>query len=376
MKIRLTLTPGFTTSFTSALMLMLAQSGMVWAAVDNHLMSEPITPNQFITVETTAMPQVIQLDGVVEPVNQGTVAAQTSGRVIGVYVDVNDHVSQGQVLLEISAVQQSASLDAAQAQLASALAQNREAQAQVNRYRQLFPKGAISRDQMDSAEARAKSSAAAVQSAQAQVAQAKESLGYTSIRAPYAGVVTERHVELGETVAPGTPLVSGFSLQKMRIETSIPQRYHTKVQTASQFRVMAPSHEAVTPTDYSLFSYADPQSHHFKLRLSLPDNTASLVPGMWVKTEFVYASRNVLMIPQTAVIRRAELSAVYRLVSEDLVPDDLVTEDRVPDARVLNPVRLGQTYGDYVEVLSGLEPGDRIANPAIPAQTVSVTEGQ
>ena len=369
MKIRLTLTPGFTTSFTSALMFMLAQSGVVWANVDKQLMSE--TPNQFVTVETTAMPQVILLDGVVEPVNQGTVAAQTSGRVIGVYVDVNDHVSQGQVLLEISAVQQSAALDAAQARLASALAQNREAQAQVNRYRQLFPKGAISRDQMDSAEARAKSSAAAVQSAQAQVAQAKESLGYTSITAPYAGVVTERHVELGETVAPGTPLVSGFSLQKLRIETSIPQRYHTKVQTVSQFRVMAPSHEAVTPTEYSLFSYADPQSHNFKLRLSLPDNTASLVPGMWVKTEFVYASRNVLMIPQTAVIRRAELSAVYRLL-----PEDLVTEDLVPDARVLNPVRLGQTYGDYVEVLSGLEPGDRIANPAIPAQTASVTEGQ
>ncbi|EKO3965727.1 efflux RND transporter periplasmic adaptor subunit [Vibrio fluvialis] len=330
---------------TLSIMAALSQSGLVHAE----------TVNNVFTVKSEPMPQVIQLDGVVEPVNQGTVAAQTSGRVIGVFVDVNDHVTQGQVLLEISDVQQSASLDAAQAQLASALAQNREAQAQVNRYRQLFPKGAISRDQMDSAEARARSAAASVKSAQAAVAQAKESLGYTNITAPYAGVVTQRHVELGETVAPGTPLISGFSLEKLRVETDIPQRYQDKVKEEAQFHVLAPSGDAVMPTDYSLFSYADPQSHNFKIRLSLPDNTPLLVPGMWVKTDFQYSSRDVLLVPSSAVIRRAELSAVYRIVN---------------DARMLNPIRLGQTYGDYVEVLSGLEPGDVIAT------TVLAAEGQ
>lgn len=330
--------------FALSILAALAQSGAAYAATDN-----------LYTVKSQPMPQVIQLDGVIEAVNQGTVAAQTSGRVIGVFVDVNDRVKQGQVLLEISDVQQSASLDAAQAQLAGALAQNREAQAQVNRYRQLFPKGAISRDQMDSAEARARSTAASVKSAQAAVAQAKESLGYTSITAPYAGVVTQRHVELGETVAPGTPLVSGFSLEKLRVETDIPQRYQDKVTAEDQFHVLAPSGEAVMPIDYSLFSYADPKSHNFKIRLSLPDNTAALVPGMWVKTDFQYSSRNVLLVPCSAVIRRAELSAVYRIQG---------------DARVLNPIRLGQTYGDYVEVLSGLEAGDVIAT------TILATEGQ
>ncbi|MCE7609859.1 efflux RND transporter periplasmic adaptor subunit, partial [Vibrio fluvialis] len=91
------------------------------------------------------------------------------------------------------------------------------------------------------------------------------------------------------------------------------------------------------------------------IRLSLPDNTPLLVPGMWVKTDFQYSSRDVLLVPSSAVIRRAELSAVYRVVN---------------DARILNPIRLGQTYGDYVEVLSGLEPGDVIAT------TVLAAEGQ
>lgn len=306
------------------------------------------------TVKSERLPQRVELDGVVQPVNKGTVAAQTSGRVVGLYVDVNDYVKSGEVLLEISAVQQSASLDASQAQLTSAEAQNREAQAQVKRYRLLFPKGAISQDQMDGAEAKARSSAAAVKAAKAAVSQAKESLGYTNITAPYDGVVTQRHVELGETVSPGMALISGFSLDKLRVETEIPQRYQPNVTTIDQFQVIAPSGEKITPTEFSLFSYADPQSHTFKIRLDLPqtgqfNSAETLMPGMWVKTEFNYGQRDVMLVPNSAVLRRAELSAVYRMVDEQ---------------RILNPVRLGQTYGEYVEVLSGLEQGDTVVSRA------------
>ncbi|MCZ4370275.1 efflux RND transporter periplasmic adaptor subunit [Vibrio diazotrophicus] len=304
-------------------------------------------------VKSESLAQVVQLDGVVQPINQGTVASQTSGRIVGLNVDVNDYVKKGTVLLEISAVQQSASLDAAQAQLASAIAQDREAQAQVKRYRQLFPKGAISQDVMDSAEARARSASAAVKSAQAAVAQAKESLGYTSVTAPYDGVVTQRHVELGETVAPGTPLVSGFSIDKLRIETEIPQRYQPSVSDVAQFEVVSPQGERILPTQYSLFSYADPQSHTFKIRLNLPEDISTFVPGMWVKTEFHYGNRDTILIPNSSVVRRAELSSVYRIQD---------------DSRVLNPVRLGQTYGDYTEVLSGLEEGDVISTTALNAE--------
>ncbi len=305
---------------------------------------------QLYTVNLEPLSQVIHLDGVVQPINQGTVAAQTSGRIVSLNVDVNDYVKEGAVLLEISAVQQSASLDAAQAQLSSAEAQNREAQAQLKRFTQLFPKGAISQDQMDSAQARARSAAASVKSAQANVEQAKELLGYTSVTAPYDGIVTKRHVELGETVAPGTPLLSGYALNVLRVETDIPQRYQARVETVDQFQVVAPSGEEIAPTDMSLFSYADPQSHTFKIRLSLPENTDAVVPGMWVKTEFVYGEKETLVIPSTAVLRRGELSSVYRIQNQQ---------------RVLNPVRLGQEYGDYVEVLSGLEEGDVISTVAL-----------
>ncbi len=302
------------------------------------------------TVKNDSIPNIIELDGVVQAVNQGTVAAQTSGRIVGLYVDVNDFVKEGTVLLEISATQQSATLDAANAQLTGAIAQNRDAQSQVKRYRLLFPKGAISREQMDSAEARAKSAAAAVKAARATVEQAKDALGYTSVKAPYDGVVTKRFVELGETVAPGMPLLSGYGLNELRVETHIPQRYQPEVNDVEQFQVRTSRDELLWPTKYSLFSYADPQSHTFTIRLDLPADAKGLLPGMWVKTDFNYGSRDVMIVPKESVIRRGELSSVYRW------------EDEHP---VLNPVRIGHDYGSYVEVLSGLELGDQIVSKAV-----------
>lgn len=303
------------------------------------------------TAALQTVPQSIILDGTVQPVNQGTVAAQTSGTVVALNVDVNDFVTQGTVLLEISAVQQSAALDSAQAQLTSAKAQNTEAQAQVKRFRQLMPKGAISQDQMDAAESRARSSAAAVKSAEAAVAQAKESLGYTSVTAPYDGVVTKRFVELGETVAPGTPLLSGFSLQQLRIETEIPQRYRAYVESPQQFVIDNGAQVSAEPVSYNLFQYADPSSHSYPIRLNLPDNQTEFMPGSWVKTRFSYGERQLLLVPKQAVIRRAELSVVYRL-------DD-------QGNAILNPIRLGQEFEESFEVLSGLEVGDRITTDLI-----------
>jgi RND family efflux transporter MFP subunit len=313
-------------------------------------LSASSSAQQLFTVKQDTIPNMVELDGVVQAVNQGTVAAQTSGRIVGIYVDLNDLVKKDSVLLEISAIQQSASLDAANAQLTSAVARNREVQAQVNRYRLLFPKGAISREQMESADASAKSSAAEVKAAQAAVTQAKDSLGYTSVKAPYDGVVTQRFVELGETVAPGTPLFSGYGLKQLRVETHIPQRYQTKVNSVDQFQVKASDGGSFYPTQYSLFSYADPQSHTFTIRLDLPEKAHHLLPGMWVKTDFNYGSRQALIVPKESVIRRGELSAVYRWVD---------------DHSVLNPIRLGQDFGSYVEVLSGLELGDEIVSKAV-----------
>ncbi|CAM3942590.1 Multidrug resistance protein MdtA precursor [Vibrio aerogenes CECT 7868] len=320
----------------------------VWIVIGlNGLLCTPVFAQESYTVSETTIPVVVTFDGVVEPVNQGTVAAQTSGRVVGVYAGVNDYVKAGSVLLEISATQQTAAFDAANAQLSQAVAQNREAQAQLQRYQRLSDQGVVTQDQLDSADARARSSAALVKSAQAAVTKAKDALGYTRIRAPYDGIVTARHVELGETVSPGTLLFSGYGLDSLRVKAGIPQRYRTRVKMLNQFRVETPDGILRQPASFSLFRYLDPQTHTSTVRLYLSDtDSRELTPGMWVKIRFESGKKTVITVPQQAIFFRGELSAVYRKTVEGLM---------------LTPVRLGPVSGHQVEVLAGLEVGDQVS---------------
>ena len=306
-------------------------------------------PNSIHQVTMSTIPKVVEFDGNVQPVNRGTVAAQTSGTVVGVLAQVNDIVAKGTPLLEISSVEQQAQLNSAIAALNSAEARNNEAQSLLKRYQTLLPKGAISQEQLDSAIANAKATKAAVTRAQAAVDQARERLGYTKILAPYAGIVTERHVELGESVAPGTPLLSGFALDKLRVEVALPQVLFNQVKQADQFSIITPNSSVLIPVSTQLFHYADSQSHTFTLRLNLADNVPDLMPGMWVKVRFYYGQRNALFIPQDFVVQRGEFATVYVKQQQH---------------KIMVPIRLGARYGEMIEVLSGLRIGDLVvANP-------------
>ncbi|WP_260391652.1 efflux RND transporter periplasmic adaptor subunit, partial [Aeromonas enteropelogenes] len=171
---------------------------------------------EVLTVSPRQISDWLTLDGTVSAINQGTVAAQTSGRVSRMLVDVNDEVQAGQPLLEISGKEQFAAVTGAQARVARAQAQQVEAERQLARFQALIAKGVITRAQLDTAQASDRAARAEVNAAEAALTQAREAYGYTRILAPYAGVVTKRLVELGETVAPGTPLLSGFSLDALR----------------------------------------------------------------------------------------------------------------------------------------------------------------
>ena len=309
------------------------------------------TPNfDVITVEVGTVDNWQELDGSLEAINRGTVSAQTSGRIVGLHYDVNDYVPKGEIILEITSKEQSARLRAAKAQLAQAKAQNTEAQLQLKRYRDLFPKGAISKGQLDNAIASAKSTSSAVKASQAQIDEAKEALGYTLVRAPYAGIVTARYVELGETVAAGTQLYSGVSLDKMRVVIEVPQRYLKSINKETQFVIHTNDGQDIVSNDFTLFSYADKQTHSFKVRIYLPElNDGSLLPGMWVKASFIIGQREALFVPKEAVIRQSELSAVYI---------------KMNDKFLLRQVRLGRLVGSQYEILAGLRHGEQIAADA------------
>lgn len=302
-------------------------------------------PFETMTVAYEVAPRERVWDGRIEAVNQGTVSAQTSGRVAELPFDVNDFVESGAVIMRFTDTEQRAALDRAEAALAEARARLANAETEFERAETMIANNTISRSRFDQTKAERDAARARFNAAVAGVQTAKEQLEYTVVRAPYAGIVSERHVELGELVSPGQPLISGLSLQSLRVNVDVPQSMFRAVHTIGKAFVYVDD-ARIAADSLTFFPVADTGSNTFRVRVNLPDGAATLYPGMFVKVGFVVGETERLLIPASAVVRRSELSGVY--VSDG---------ERV----ALRQVRLGRTYDGSIEVLAGLNAGEAIA---------------
>jgi RND family efflux transporter MFP subunit len=303
-------------------------------------------PLDTIAVRLEHTPLERQLDGAIEAVNQGTVSAQTSGRVAEILYDVNDFVPAGAVIMRLRATEQRAGLAQAEAALREAAAREAEAQTRFRRIAEMHERKVVPKATLDEAAANRDAAVARLAATRAAVQSAREGVGYTEIRAPYAGVVTKRHVEAGETVSPGTPLMSGLSLQYLRVTVDVPQSVVEQVRRIGKAAVYVDGRR-VEAVDLTVFPVAASPSNTFRARLDLPENATDLYPGMFVKVGFVVGEVDRLLVPERALVRRSEVTAVY-------VVD--------PGGRTsLRQVRTGHRFGDRVEVLAGIAPGERVA---------------
>lgn len=287
-------------------------------------------------------------DGTMEAVREATLSAQTAGRVTRVDVDVNDRVAAGQVLLRLTVVEQQAGVDAARAQLRAAEASAVEAERQYRRFAELAKGDYVSRAQLDQTRAARDAAFAARDAARAQVATAGQGADYTTLRAPYAGVVAARLVEPGEAVHPGQPLLTVYAPEDLRIEVQVPQSAADAIRARPQARVRFDDGRAVDARAVVVHPTADPASHSVLVRVLLPRQDRLPAPGAVAKVEFpVRDAGRSLRVPSSAVLRRGELTAVY-----------VVQDGRV----LLRQVRLGAATGETVDVLAGLRAGDVVAS--------------
>lgn len=298
-----------------------------------------------VPVAREAVPQRHVFSGRVEAVRQSTVSAQTSGRVAAVYADLGDHLPAGARILSLMGVEQRQALEAAEAALAEAQAQARVTSQEYQRISELAARNLAARAELDRVTAAQRAAQARVASARAGVERMREQLGYTDVLAPYGGVVSARHVELGELVQPGTPLMSGFDPEALRVRVDLPQGIARQVTEVAQIQVQTEG-APVVPVRWVRSPVADPLSSTVQVRLDLPEGMAGLMPGQYVATTVALPARPRLLVPVACVVRRAEVTAVY-----------VVREGRP----VLRHVRLGEVFGERVEVLAGVEDTDLIA---------------
>jgi RND family efflux transporter MFP subunit len=314
------------------------------------------------------------VDGVVEAVNQATITAQTSGQVLEVNFDVDDFVKKGRVLVRLKSIEQKASLNQVQARVAEAKAYLNAAQKEYDRVKKLRIKRVVSEALLDKTEADLEASKARVNAAKADVRQVKQRVDYTTVKAPYSGIVLERHIQRGEIASLGQPIMTGFSPDNLRAVVTIPQSRIAAIRQHKKARIILnvePKVHRFKGKKLTIAPYADAKTHTFRIRVYFPRKAKGVYPGMFTKVAFVVGQERRLVIPASSVAYRGEVRAVY------------VVDDKGEQIS-MRQIRLGRTHASMIEILAGLDEGEKIATNPVDAaimlktqrnQAIPATEG-
>lgn len=305
-----------------------------------------------------------------------TVSARILSNITAVPVAEGQFVKAGQSVIELDQREMQAALTAAQAARAeadSAIAAAKQAvaaaQAQLDlaavthgRYEELLGKKSVSQQEYDQAAARLRGAEAAVQMARSQkaqaeakraqaeagIAQAETRLQYARITAPVSGYVVKRLVDPGAMAAPGTPLLEIEQAGGYRLEVGVPESQLGSLSTGQTLPIEIDALGEDGPTGariVEIIPAVDPGSRTFVAKLALPAHPG-LRSGLYGRAFLPGAEQTILTVPLSAVVSRGQLRSVF-----------VVEGDRI----VRRLVTLGAAADDRVEVLSGLEAGDRVA---------------
>jgi RND family efflux transporter MFP subunit len=297
--------------------------------------------------QSATVSQERSFDGIVEAVRKSTVSAQVSARIEELPFDVDDYVERGDIIVRFRNQAAVANLKQAEAASQEAAARLQESRANHGRIEQLFEQNRVSRADMDRATADLQSAQARVEAAEGALIAAREQNENTVVRAPFSGIVEARHVEIGEMATVGTPLMTGLSLEHLRVVVDVPQSDIAALRGDGEARVDLPNGTSMETRELRIFPYADPATHTFRVRLRLAEGQHGVYPGMWVKVRFRTGEEEALLVPEEAVVQRSELTAVY-----------VLGEDGTPRLR---QVRLGRLLPDDMRVIqAGLEAGETV----------------
>ncbi|MCS6302054.1 MAG: efflux RND transporter periplasmic adaptor subunit [Nitrospira sp.] len=286
-----------------------------------------------VEAKHTSVPIRVEVTGQVAPLFQATLSSRIQGTIDKLLVREGVKVSKGQLLIQLD----SRDLEA---DLARADAEVENTKVQLDRMNQLYAQDAVSKQEMENAIRSYKVAEANRKAVEAQ-------LSYTAVRAPFDGIITEKKVEAGELASPGQPLLKMEDPQRLRLEATVAEGDLKSLSRGDKIPVTidALGRPAFIGTVSQILPAGDPQTHTFMVKVDLP-KTAGLKTGMFGRFPLEKGTTHAILVPSTAVVERGELNSVF-----------VVGEDRIARLRW---IKLGRRYEKQVEILSGINEGERI----------------
>jgi RND family efflux transporter MFP subunit len=345
--------------------LIMALSGVLAGCTnERHAASTPpetVSNVSVIVAQKTTVPDWLEAVGTVRAAQTSQVASQMMGNIVKIRAHEGDRVQSGQVLAIINDAQPGSAVDQATAAVTAAEKEVSAADSDVaiagstlKRYQQLYEKKSVSPQEFDeikaryqSAEARRDMARAGQAQANAVLTQARTSLSYTRIRAPFAGVLTEKKADAGTLASPGMPLFTIEDTRSYRLEATVDESELRLVHVgqAAPVTIDALGNIQLSGKVVQIVPAADPASRSFLVKVELPADTR-LRSGLFGRARFPRGERSALLIPRASLVERGQLQGVYVLDANQIAG--------------LRYVTLGKSTGEKVEVLSGLQDGEKL----------------
>jgi RND family efflux transporter MFP subunit len=300
------------------------------------------------------------LEGTVAARQMADISSQIMAPIASVLVREGDSVHQGQVLIRLSSAALQATVEQSKAQLLAASRQQAAAESQEQlaaasyaRYAALNERHSITPHEFDQVKAQLEAAKDTSQASAAQVAASEAALRgaeagntYTTIRAPFSGVITKKFVDAGAMASPGTPLLQLEDATQREVDLQVNEASLQEFHVGSPVQVLVNgSASPMAAKVRELAPSGDPAAHSFTVKIALPA-VRGVYSGMTAQVLVPGAKQSLIMIPESAVLRRGQLDSVLALDGNSIAQ--------------IRYVSLGQQNGANVEVISGLIPGDKI----------------
>jgi membrane fusion protein, multidrug efflux system len=269
-----------------------------------------------------------------EPEHEAEVVAKVTGQVMALRVEEGQHVKAGDLLARLDGDRLRLQVQRARANLA-------KLERDLSRQRELQAKGLVSNESIERAEYD-------IASLKADLDLAELDLSYTEIRSPFDGVITQRHIKVGNTVNVNDPLFHLTDLDPLVAYLHVPEREFSKLHPGqeAQLRVDALTGQQFSGHIARISPVIDAATGTFKVTVEASDSSGALKPGMFARFEVVYdMRRDAILIPRAAIVEDEANQTVF------------IVQDEVAHRRT---IRTGLTNGPMIEVLEGLEGDESI----------------
>jgi RND family efflux transporter MFP subunit len=326
--------------FTTSLLITSCGSEEKKAAIDT-------TPAIKITVSKVAInsdSQFLSVSGKIQATNSADLSTRMMGYVKKVHVNVGDKVKKGQLLVSIN----NTDLQAKKAQVNAGISQAQttfnNAEKNYNRFKNLFASKSISQKEMDDMTANYQMAKAGLESANQMKNEINAQFTYSNITAPFSGIITSKNIEAGDMANPGMPLISLETPKVFEVIAMVPETEISLIKKGTAVNVLVKAiNKSVKGKVTEVSTSAKNTGGQYLVKIDLETTDANILSGMFSTVQFPVERQtksSLVLIPTDAIVKNGQLSGVYT-VSES-------------NTALLRWLRLGRTYGNNVEVLSGL----------------------